>query len=380
MTDTTKTGLVASTLVSSTASATSTAAGRPGISTNEESSGICAFNVQDLNSAFGPVIWANCCVKQNPALNCPPQTQRYPKCPTGWYNCGDPNNHREMCTMVTDRYTDQKPLNKKCCPINFHCGTSYESPCELIPGTTNSTAFPPFINPGRVITNSLYLAKADVFAGCNDASKISPTVVGGLVAISILALCAICALIMVCIRRSLLRDPRALHWTRHFNFSRSKKKFYDRRAPSVQNLRITVMKECKVEGKNTTGKKNNTDAPTRSFLPGLPHFPLSSLWVDIGEAARMSRIVSREGSISGDRVAGPESSPPTSPPLESLFSRGSSSMGSPPMGSPPMGSPPMGSPPLESPPLRSPLRRGTPPMGSPLGRGSPLGMGSPLKY
>lgn len=140
------------------------------------------------------------------------------------------------------------------------------------------------------------------------------------------------------------------------------------------------MKECKVEGKNTSEKNNNADAPTRSFLPGLPHFPLSSLWVDIGEAARMSRIVSREGSISGDMVAGPESSLPINSPLGSLFSRGSSSLGSPPLGSPPMGSPPMGSPPLESPPLRSPLRRGTPPMGSPLGRGSPLGMGSPLKY
>lgn len=175
---------------------------------------------------------------------------------------------------------------------------------------------------------------------------------------------------MVCIRRSLLRDPRVLHWTRHFNLARSKKKFYDRRGPSVQNLRITVMKECKVEGKNTSEKNNSVDTPTRSFLPKLPHFPLSSLWVDIGEAARMSRIVSREGSISGDKVAGLEHSPSTSPPLGSLFSRGSSSLGSPPMVSPP----------LQSPPLRSPLRRGTPPMASPLGKGSPLGMGSPLKY
>lgn len=114
--NTTNSQFSTSTRTSSASSSTSSAAaGRPGISSV---SGICSINVEEDNEFYGKVVWANCCARDKPSENCPPQTQLYPSCPVGFYNCADPSHHREMCTIALEPsgYTNSKPLNQKCCP------------------------------------------------------------------------------------------------------------------------------------------------------------------------------------------------------------------------------------------------------------------------
>lgn len=111
----TKTSAATLSATSPTTSNITTAAGVPGVLAGN---GTCALNVEEDSSRFGKVVWTNCCLEQNPALNCPPQGHNYTSCPVGYLNCADPIGHAEMCLVVPEElvYSDARPLNKKCCP------------------------------------------------------------------------------------------------------------------------------------------------------------------------------------------------------------------------------------------------------------------------
>lgn len=102
-------------LTASNVTATATAASVPGVLAGN---GTCALNVEEDSSRFGKVVWTNCCLEENPALNCPPQGRNYTTCPVGYFNCADPMSHAEMCSVAPEayKYSDARPLNKKCCP------------------------------------------------------------------------------------------------------------------------------------------------------------------------------------------------------------------------------------------------------------------------
>ena len=62
-------------------------------------------------------------------------------------------------------------------------------------------------------TNPQYLSAPAVFAGCNDASALSPAAVGGIVAVGVISFCLLCGALLWWIRRRLYRDPaRRSYW------------------------------------------------------------------------------------------------------------------------------------------------------------------------
>lgn len=132
-----------------------------------------------------------------------------------------------------------------------------------------------------MITNPLYLKVSGVFAGCNDANEISPGAVGGLIAVSIIGICLLCGLTMWCFRRHLYRDP-----SRQVVRPRAQKVVSDRRG-RAKDLEIVVTRGYKIEER---GRHN--DSQVRFAVQPDP--PPNALWIDVGDAARMSRAIQRD--------------------------------------------------------------------------------------
>ncbi|RPA99469.1 hypothetical protein L873DRAFT_1843578 [Choiromyces venosus 120613-1] len=153
--------------------------------------------------------WENCCPisssSNDPSpptstSSCPPILNTWDICPTPYTNCADPSSHKEMCSAELTGYTDSQNLNKKCCPGGYTCGSNYNTPCLLI--HTNSSD-----SDKEVFTNPQYISKPAVFAGCNDASSLSPAAIGGIVAVGVITFCLLFGLVLWWIRRRLYRDP-----------------------------------------------------------------------------------------------------------------------------------------------------------------------------
>ncbi|KAG0634757.1 hypothetical protein HOY80DRAFT_1059109 [Tuber brumale] len=157
--------------------------------------------------------WENCCpgtIPETASTSCPPILQNWHKCPTPYTNCADPSSHREMCSASLSGYTDSRSLNRKCCPTGYACGGTYTAPCVLQAGNVTQGG------EGEVEvvhTNPQYIATPAVFAGCDDASALSPAAVGGIVAVGVVSFCFLCGVLLWWIRRRLYRDPgRPSYW------------------------------------------------------------------------------------------------------------------------------------------------------------------------
>ncbi|KAG0136110.1 hypothetical protein HOY82DRAFT_536456 [Tuber indicum] len=165
-----------------------------------------------LTIAFEETTWENCCpntIPETASTSCPPILQDWHKCPTPYTNCADPSSHREMCSASLSGYTDHRNLNRKCCPPGYACGDSYAAPCVLIAGNVTRGE-----EEMRVVrTNPQYIATPAVFAGCHDATALSPAAVGGIVAVGVVSFCLLCGFLLWWIRRRLYRDPnRRRYW------------------------------------------------------------------------------------------------------------------------------------------------------------------------
>jgi membrane protein implicated in regulation of membrane protease activity len=75
-----------------------------------------------------------------------------------------------------------------------------------------------------------------VFAGCHDATALSPQAVGGIVAVGVLVFCALCFGALWCVRKGLYR-PVA-----------KRKSYRGSRLEMGGGRGITVTREVKVEG------------------------------------------------------------------------------------------------------------------------------------
>ncbi|CUS07399.1 unnamed protein product [Tuber aestivum] len=154
--------------------------------------------------------WENCCPDTAPETvseSCPPIVRTWSKCPTPYTNCGDPSSHKEMCSAELTGYSDSRSLNQKCCPAGYACGSTYNDPCVILADNTTHGG------ELRVRTNPQYISAPAVFAGCDDASALSPGAVGGIVAVGVISFCFLCGVLLWWIRRSLYRDPtRQRYW------------------------------------------------------------------------------------------------------------------------------------------------------------------------
>ncbi|KAL7276390.1 hypothetical protein RUND412_000628 [Rhizina undulata] len=267
----------------------------------------CDYNITENLPSYGPVVWTNCCAQSNATENCPPQ-ETFATCPEGYFNCGDPSKHPDMCSrnISLSGYTDLNSLNRKCCPENYFCGSSFSSPCEWAPTAAlpSTTPTPPIavLSPTVILTNPQILTSAGVFAGCNDSKLLSPTVVGVIVALGILTFIGICSLLLWSIRRILYRIPgqRDFKNYRDSGVGGVLESRGDREEVEGGKIRVTTEVSCKVEDKPVLvvpdgrrlgdageGGSGDSRASSRSGNGGRA----TPGWVDLGEAAERSRAM-----------------------------------------------------------------------------------------
>jgi len=112
----------------------------------------------------------------------------------------------------------------------------------------------------QIHTNPQYLSAPAVFAGCNDASALSPAAVGGIVAVGVISFCLLCGGLLWWIRNSLYRDPaRRRYWG---TGGRGKG---DGLGLGMGGTGITITKEFKVEEKDSGGGRvEGVEAERRS--------------------------------------------------------------------------------------------------------------------